>query len=176
MQVSGVGIYGNLVPPSPIELVEFRHAAWNHFFITGSADEIAKLDAGIFSGWTRTGHRFKAYPAGGSVGNTVCRFFSTSFEPRSSHFYTSFGNECAIVSKNSDWVLEASDVFMIPTPAADGTCAAGTDPVYRLYNNGEGGAPNHRYTTDAGVRMQMVVQGWIPEGYGDAGVIMCAPH
>ena len=48
-------------------------------------------------------------------------------------------------------------------------------PVYRMYNNGQGGAPNHRYTTDLAVRAQMLVQGWIAEGYGKIGVIMCSP-
>ena len=38
-------------------------------------------------------------------------------------------------------------------------CAAGLTPVYRLYNNGQGGAPNHRYTTDLTVRAQMIAQG-----------------
>ena len=53
--------------------------------------------------------------------------------------------------------------------------AAGTTPVYRLYNQGQGGAPNHRYTTDLGVRSQMLAQGWVPEGFGPVGVVMCAP-
>jgi len=51
-------------------------------------------------------------------------------------------------------------------------CASGA-PVYRLYNNGHGGAPNHRYTTNTAVRAQMLAQGWIPEGYGALGVMMC---
>jgi hypothetical protein len=48
--------------------------------------------------------------------------------------------------------------------------------VYRLYNDGQGGAPNHRYTTDFAVRAQMIAHGWVPEGYGDLGVIMCSPN
>ena len=47
-------------------------------------------------------------------------------------------------------------------------------PVYRLYNNGQGAAPNHRYTTDLSVRSQMMSQGWVPEGYGSVGVIISA--
>jgi len=65
---------------------------------------------------------------------------------------------------------------LLPIPALDGTCVAGTVPVYRLYNNGQGAAPNHRYTTDVSVRTQMIGQGWVPEGYGALGVIMCAPQ
>lgn len=59
--------------------------------------------------------------------------------------------------------------------AFNGTCAANTLAVYRLYNNGQGGAPNHRYTLDSSVRAQMLAQGWLQEGYGSLGVMMCAP-
>jgi hypothetical protein len=45
--------------------------------------------------------------------------------------------------------------------------------VYRLYN-GRADA-NHRYTTGARVRSDMVAAGWISEGYGMAGVAMCSP-
>ena len=47
--------------------------------------------------------------------------------------------------------------------------------MYRLYNNGQGAAPNHRYTTDLGVRAQMLAQGWIPEGDGRGIGRRCAP-
>jgi hypothetical protein len=48
-------------------------------------------------------------------------------------------------------------------------------PVYRLYNNGMGGGPNHRYTASATIKAQMIALGWTPEGYGPDAVIMCAP-
>jgi hypothetical protein len=48
-------------------------------------------------------------------------------------------------------------------------------PVYRLYNNGQDGAPNHRYTTSLATRANMLNSGWISEGYGNFGVIMCSP-
>jgi hypothetical protein len=48
-------------------------------------------------------------------------------------------------------------------------------PLYRLYNNGLSGAPNHRYTIHASVRSQMIAQGWIPEGNGPDGVFACVP-
>jgi len=156
-------------------VIEYHHAAWDHYFVTGDADEITKLDNGTFVGWTRTGHQFLAYPTGSFIGSSVCRFFSTSFAPKSSHFYTPFASECAIVQTSPDWSLEGF-VFNIMVPDPAGTCVAGTVPVYRVYNNGQGSAPNHRYTTDANVRLQMIGQGWIPEGYGSVGVAMCSPE
>ena len=56
--------------------------------------------------------------------------------------------------------------------AATGACAAGRVPVYRVWNHRAD--TNHRYTSDRGVRDAMAAQGWLPEGYGPDGVIMCA--
>ena len=44
---------------------------------------------------------------------------------------------------SADWGFEG-EVFHVGLPDAQGNCAAGTQPVYRLYNNGKNGAPNHR--------------------------------
>ena len=72
-------------------------------------------------------------------------------------------------------MLESGDAFDIAVPGPDGSCPAGLTPVYRLYNNGQAGAPNHRYTTNVAVRAQMIAQGWVPEGRGASGVEMCSP-
>ena len=164
-------------PPATVAAQEFRHAAIDHYFITTVADEIAKLGNGTFAGWTPTGRSFEVYPAAGAPAGTasVCRFFSTAFTPKSSHFYTPSVTECAIVKNNADWSFEG-DVFNVPPASVDGTCPPATLPVYRLYNNGRGAAPNHRYTTDTSVRTQMIGEGWVPEGNGPLGVVMCSPQ
>ena len=77
---------------------------------------------------------------------------------------------------NPNWLLESGAAFYIALPAGDGSCATGLTPVYRLYNNGQGGAPNHRYTTDVSVRAQAMKEGWVPEGLGPDAVEMCAPQ
>ncbi|MEP7330373.1 MAG: M36 family metallopeptidase, partial [Betaproteobacteria bacterium] len=155
-------------------VIEYYHAVFDHYFVTDIPDEITKLDNGTFVGWTRTGESFSAYasPPLGSAG--VCRFFSTSFAPKSSHFYTPDVNECGVVKASADWQFEAV-VFGVLAPGPTGNCPDGTVPVYRMYNNGQGAAPNHRYTTNLATRTTMLSKGWIPEGYGDLGVIMCSP-
>ena len=155
--------------------LEYHHEAFDHYFITAIPDEIAKLDSGQFQGWTRTGASFNVW-VGDQVGTSpVCRFFSTAFDPKSSHFYTPFTDECVTVQHDFHWQFEAR-VFnvAVPDPVA-GTCVAGTQPVYRLYNNGMGAAPNHRYTTSLATRATMIAAGWIPEGFGPDAVGMCAP-
>ncbi|MCC7217713.1 MAG: M36 family metallopeptidase [Burkholderiales bacterium] len=154
--------------------VEYYHAGFDHYFVTDIPDEIAKLDNGTFAGWARTEQSFPVYvglPAGIAG---VCRFFSTAFGLKSSHFYTPDPNECVTVKQNGDWQFEAT-VFGVLAPGPAGDCPAGSNPIYRMYNNGQGGSPNHRYTTSLAIRTQMLAAGWIPEGYGPIGVIMCAP-
>jgi hypothetical protein len=160
--------------------VEYYNAGFDHYFVTAIADEIAKLDNGTFVGWQRTGLSFNVYAVAGAPAgsSTVHRFFSTSFAPRSSHFYTANPTEFAAVLANPNWQYEG-DVFNVPMPSADGSCPAGTLPVYRLYNNGQGGAPNHRFTSDLVTRNAMLGRpadkAWVAEGAG-TGVGMCSPQ
>jgi hypothetical protein len=165
--------------PTSIEIVvEYYYPPWDAYFITSLQSEIDALDSGQFPGWVRTGHVFHAYdpaksPPASSV--AVCRFFNVSFQPKSSHFYALHGLGCEqTIASFPDWTLESSDLFNMQVPDANGGCAADTVPVYRLYNNGKGGAPNHRFTTDLNIRDQMIAGGWTPEGYG-VGVEFCAP-
>lgn len=165
-------------PPPPARttatIIEYYHTSFNHYFITSYANEIALLDAGQFQGWVRTGRTFEVWTSSAGNATGVCRFFSASFAPRSSHFYTPFADECATVQANPDWQFEAI-AFYVDVPSFNGSCSAGTQPLYRLYNNGQSGAPNHRYTISLDVRDQMLGQGWIPEGYGPLGTIACVP-
>jgi len=160
--------------------IEYYHAEWDHYFVTAIPAEITALDNGTFAGWARTGLSFNVYATAGAPGSssTVYRFFSTSFAPKSSHFYTANFSEYQALLVNHNWQVEGA-VFNVPVPAADGTCAAGTIPVYRLYNNGQGAAPNHRFTTDLSVRTTMLSRpadkAWIAEGMG-IGVGFCSPQ
>lgn len=160
--------------PATEHAVEFFHPAFGHYFATAIPDEIAKLDAGAIPGWQRTGLYFKAYPAGTPGALDVCRFFTASFAPKSSHFHTSSTEECAAVKANPDWQFEGN-VFAVGPPDGAGNCAAGTQPLFRTYNIGQGGAPNHRYITSTAFRNMMLGWGWVPEGWGSMGAIGCVP-
>jgi cytochrome c553 len=176
----GIAVSGDgtaTAPPSTgatVTIKEYFHAAFGHYFITASAAEIGLLDAGKFDGWSSTGRSFKAYQNQGAGTVAVCRFFTEAFAPKSSHFYAPRGVGCEEVFNNKDWQYEG-DVFFVAAASDAGTCPAGTQPIYRLYNMGQTGAPNHRYTSDPAVRSQMIAQGFIPEGKGPEGVGFCAP-
>ena len=155
-----------------IVAVEYYNAGWDYYFLTTSTSEMAALDRGAFDwAWWRTGQQFKVYPLTDAKTSraTVWRFFSTTFSPRSSHFYTANADEYNALVAGAVWQLEGP-VFDVSMPANDGTCPAGAAPVYRMYNGGMGGAPNHRFTTNMIVHAQMRAAGWIYEG-----VAFCSP-
>ena len=177
--VTGVGGAGG---PSPtLTVVEYHHAAFDHYFITPVPAEIALLDAHAppFQDWSRTGFSFNVYPNAGAPAGSVaiCRFFNDHFFPKSSHFYAAHGFGCeATIAQFPDWGLEDDQLFdtMLPD-AATGACPAGTIPVYRMYNQGMGNAPNHRFVTSLAERQKMIDQGFAAEGAGAIGVGMCVP-
>jgi hypothetical protein len=109
------------------QAVEYYYPAWNFYFVTPSASEIASLDGGAFGGvWKRTGRQFNVYdlanaPASSS---TVWRFFSTIFDPKSAHFYTASVAEYNALVQGVGWQLEGR-VFSTPLPDSNGNCPAG---------------------------------------------------
>jgi hypothetical protein len=179
-----VGVLAALASPARsavqvVTLIEYHHSIFDHYFVTPVPAEIALLDAHQppFESWSRTGMTFNAYanlgaPAG-SVAN--CRFFNDHFAPKSSHFYAPHGFGCeATLSLFPDWTLEDGALFNTMLPDAAGNCPAGTIPLYRLYNQGQGGAPNHRFVTSLVERQNMLNKGYAPEGNG-IGVGNCVP-
>jgi hypothetical protein len=170
-----------------VSVVEYYNANLDHYFITANAAEIATLDGGAFGGaWNRTGHAFGAWAldavAAGAV--PVCRFFGTD-EYRAdgsrigpnSHFYTADPAECAFVKTGyraiaangisyPAWTYE-DDAFAVQLPAG-GTCPDGATPLYRAYNDGARGDPNHRYSRD--MSLLAATAGWTFEG-----LVMCLP-
>ena len=175
---SSASVVAAAQPPGTVIAVEYYYADWNYYFETSFPDEIAGLDAGAFGGvWKRTGQIFYVWPTAASnpMGVATCRFFTVFFAPKSSHFYTPNAEECAGLQATSQvWTFE-SIAFYIALIDANGNCPPGTIPLYRFYNNGLGGAPNHRYTTSLTVFNIMVAQGWQFEGHLVTKVFACVP-
>jgi hypothetical protein len=162
-----------------VEVLEFRRDP-SDYFLTVDRDEIAALDSGRIPGWARTGEGFFAYAADSAIEQNmspVCRFFGRADAGQHSHFFSAYADECAAIAAwlSNEWLLESSNVFIVALPdAGDGSCAARTVPVYRLYNN-DRGAVDHRYTTSRAIQAQMIAAGWLAEGSGPGAVAMCAP-
>ena len=169
---------GNPSPPPTVvsTAVEYINAAWGYYFVTASAVEIAALDAGAFNyAWQRTGETFAVWPFFVTGSMATCRFFSAAFAPKSTHFYTPYVTECDSLKGNAAWTYEGI-AFYTALPDANGLCATGTVPLYRAYNNGIGGAPNHRFTTNFSTLQQMIAAGWSFEGDGNTQIFACVPQ
>ena len=157
---------------------EFYHKDFNHYFHTANEIETRFLEDGAFhDDWHRTFLFFRVWTTPGPGRLPVSRFFSTQWGTKSSHFYTANQAErdALVAGTIPGWQLEADAVYYIGLADANGNCPAGTAPLYRLYNNGQGGAPNHRLVGDRATRDAMLLQGWVPEGSGPDLVYGCTP-
>lgn len=169
-------------PPTNVAVVEFYHAALDHYFITGIQKEISDLDTGVHTGWARTGQTFKAYGIGstGRAGRRpVCRVYGLPPDI-DSHFYSARLDECTRTMVNfgdawlrpGTWGFEASEVFQMDLPdPVTGACPPNGVPIYRVFNQRKDA--NHRYTTSIAIRDQMVARGGIAEGDGPNAVVLC---
>ena len=136
--------------------VEYYHAGFDHYFHSADPFEVSKLDTGLFGNdWNRTYQFWRVWTQPGAGRLPVCRFFSIGFDPKSSHFYTPYSAECEGLKAGSVWQFEGM-VFYVALPDSTGNCAAGTTPLYRTYNQGQGDAPNHRYMISRTIRSDMV--------------------
>jgi hypothetical protein len=169
--VIGTGV-GTSVTPI-VDVIEYYNAALDHYFMSSLAEDITALDSGATKGWVRTGGTFRAYAAAQPGASAVCRYYLPP-ENGDSHFYSASASECADVrQKFPSFVLESGAVMHIALPnVATGACPAGSAPIYRIWN--QRADSNHRYTTSAALRNQMVALGGLAEGYGSDATIMCA--
>jgi hypothetical protein len=175
LRIPGVwGIVPAGTPAVPVQVVEYYHAGFDHYFVTWIADEIAKLDDGsVLKGWARTGRTMRAYKTAQAGTSPVCRYY---IPPAlgDSHFYGRGTAECTATGQsNPSFVLEDPQFMHMLLPAA-GVCPAGTTPIFRTFSNRADA--NHRYMTDKLTRSQMVTFGWLAEGDGNDLVVMCAPQ
>ena len=155
-------------PPQPgvVQAVEYTPATRNST-ITSSAP-IKQTSALSIRADSPVGRGRGIVSTSGPLSNprpsTSVPLLHEAFAPRSSHFYTAIPDECAEVKRNPDWQYEKIAGF-VALADLSGACSVGVK-LYRVYNNGMSGAPNHRYTTDKATRDAMIQQGWVPEGYG----------
>ncbi len=164
---------------SAIDVVEFHGPNRDDYFLASDGNEISALDSGLIAGWSRTGERFRAYAS--TVTSEmhhapVCRFYGLPSAGLSTHFFTAFAEECALLADRfaDAWLLESPNAFELDLPDfVDGSCAEGTVPVYRIYSNRADSY--HRYTISPDIKTRMISAGWIAEGFGPDAVAMCAP-
>jgi hypothetical protein len=171
--VTGVAVLvGACLPASAARVLAIEYAG-DHLFLTAHPDEIDALDSGAIPGWQRTGVELWVHDAPEPGLVPVCRFYSTAFAPRSAHFYTADAAECVAVMSSPDWTYEGT-AFFARLPDANGYCQTGSAPIYRWFNNGQGGVPNHRYTPYR--THTPLLAGWTREGVETGGGASLCMH
>ena len=128
-------------------VVEYYHAAFDHYFVTehrrrdrqARQRHVRRVDAHRRVVQRRTRRRSPAArTCAGSSARRSRRRARTSTRPT--------WRSAAWSSRIPTGSSRRSCSPCCP-PDAQGACPAGTTAVYRMYNNGQGAAPNHRYTT-----------------------------
>ncbi|MBK7472329.1 MAG: IPT/TIG domain-containing protein [Betaproteobacteria bacterium] len=166
-------------PPTSKQTFEFYNTALNHYFVTADPAEATAIENGSAgAGWVRTGYSYDVYGSAQAAQfnqqaplkaatNPVCRFYGTPGVGPNSHFYTADAGECTIVKTDPGWLYEGI-AYHIQQPQF-GNCPAGTQPIYRAYNNRHtSNDANHRFITNKATFLAMGDQGWTMEG-----IVMC---
>jgi len=180
-----------------IFVIEYYNAELDRYFISGSQPDIDALNSGRISGWQTSQGLYGNYfyttstPTGYGLPDPngkfpvqsvpVCRYFI----PPGSHFFSASVDECSATGQqHPEFLLETPAAFYAVLPdLATGECPRDIGygptfvtfiPVYRLWNHRPD--TNHRFTISTLVRAEMIAKGWISEGYGPMGVVMCAPE
>ena len=137
------------MPSATPAAIEFHHAGFDHYFVTTVFAEISSLDSGALGGWARTGQTFKVFQVNCAGLVRRLSLLQRCVRAEELAFLHAVRRPSATsVKADPSWQFEG-EVFALTSPDGAGNCAGGTAPLFRLYNNGRSGAPNHRYTTSA---------------------------
>ena len=180
VSLSGTGV---ALPQGTRLMVEYYIPALDYYFMTSRQAEQTLLD-GIAT-FRRTRFAFPVYEAAAPSRASLSRYFFPEVArnaSRGSHFYTAIEAEKTLLaslnptneSVRGKGVNEGVDSW-VSLPVVEGVggrCAAGQQPVYRIFR---GNArfpddPNHRFTAVRSVYDTFVANGWDNEG-----VKLCVP-
>ena len=154
---------------------EYVDAGRARYLHTAKPLEARLIADGLYGDtWRRTMRFFRVWTGPGAGRVPVCRFsrvVGTQFD----HVFAATPDECASLTADPAWTDEGV-AYYAALPDSAGRCATGTEPLYRLYNNGVNGIGAHRYVASAGVSSTMIAAGWIAEGYGVPAVFACVPE
>ena len=178
---NSVGV--ELLPPGVnvrTALVEYYHAGFDYYFLTGRAGDRAVLDSA--PGWARTGNVINVYTSANVETAALERHFFAHVArggARGSHFFTALPNEQILLTGlnpenlplDAKPFLEGVEGHVVPKTAG-GACPGDTLPVYRAFK----GPPryvddgNHRFSLSLTQHQDMVNR----LGWTDEGVVFCA--
>jgi hypothetical protein len=164
--------------PVATTAVEFYCRSADRYLMTADAIAISALDSGCSPGWVRTGQALGVFAATAQVMAATSDSCSGAGHARGAPGARigtrSLACDATARRLPNVWPQASAELPAMAVPnVADGSCGAGTVPIYGLSDN----RPdlNHRYTASLATRDQMRAAGWRADGAGPLGVAMCAP-
>lgn len=162
-----------------VALTEYYHAGLDYYFLTGNPANRAILDG--LADWRRTGSEIRLYGVPTVEAVPLERHFFARVAKggtRGSHFFTALSSDQVLLTSvnptnlaaDAKPYLEGIEGYAVPK-LADGSCPAGTSPVYRAFK----GPPryvddgNHRFSATLAQHQDMVNR----LGWTDEGVVFC---
>lgn len=180
IDLSGTGV---ALPAGARLMVEYYIPAFDYFFMTSRPDEQAILDG--LASFRRTGFAFPVFVATAANRAGLTRYFfpeAARNAQRGTHFYTLLDSEKALLASlnptnaytRGKGFDEGVDSFAaLPSvEGVNGTCAAGLQPVYRVFRG------NQRFPDDANHRftiVRSVYDAFVARGWDNEGVKLCVP-
>ena len=171
------------VSPNKREMIEYRYAPLDYYFITSRDAEKLQLD--VASGWMRTGSSFLVFSAQQAGTRGITRFYFDRVArnaTRGSHFYTLLDSDLVALANQNPTQSTApglpqnegvdSYAYLPIVAGVGGFCDSSLLPVYRLFREAARfpDDPNHRFTTSVATYNDFVGRGWSGEG-----VNFCVP-
>ncbi len=178
-----LGGTGVALPAGARLMVEYSIPALDYYFMTSRQAEQTLLD-GIAS-FRRTRFAFPVYEAEAPSRASLSRYFFAEVArnaSRGSHFYTAIDAEKAVLASlnptnesiRGKGVNEGVDswVSLPVVEGVGGSCAAGQQPVFRVFrgNTRFPDDPNHRFTA-----VRSVYETFVSNGWDNEGVKLCVP-
>ncbi|MDX2218323.1 MAG: DUF1800 domain-containing protein [Burkholderiales bacterium] len=151
-----------------VDVIEYYHAASNHYFITADPGEIAFMDAS--PNWRRSGASFRVWPtaADAPAGAVAACLFTAPTVSADIRFYSVDAGECSFLMTLD--FTQYGGLQFYALPPTNGACSDDTQPIRRgFFNNGQGNI-NFRYSTTLSAAQDSLDRGW-----ADNGVALCVP-
>jgi YVTN family beta-propeller protein len=149
--------------------VEYATTAGEHYFHTADPTERRLLDDGILgTAWARTETYWRVWTVPAADRIAVCRFSAAE----KMH---ALGSECEALKRTRGGDYEGV-AYYVMAPRADGSCAPGTEALFRLVDRGAAdGMATDRITPDPAERDAMLAKGWLADGIGAGPTFACTP-
>ena len=163
----------------PVTVIEYYDRALDHYFITSLQPDIEALDSGHFLAGRAPGLPFRPSRTRQAAARASTRYAGSTFRPlpirifspprlrNVRRFSRRFRPTRITVALSTKHRTRSTSRRPTPPRATAGRNRTGLSAVDQRADT------NHRYTADPATKALMLAKGYVTEGYGPTGVVMC---